>query len=58
MVALSSTSIWFEVAHAVGNAVFALTIGPPLVRMLTRYSDRIETDFVVEGPGAVVPSRE
>ena len=58
MVALSSTSIWFEVAHAAGNAVFALTIGPPLIRMLTRYSARIETDFVLEPGSGVVPSRE
>ena len=41
--AKAATSVWFDAAHAIGNVMFALTIGPPLVRLLTRYRDRIET---------------
>lgn len=41
--AKAATSVWFDAAHAVGNVVFALTIGPPLVRLLRRYRNRIET---------------
>jgi energy-coupling factor transport system substrate-specific component len=37
------TGVWFDAAHAVGNVVFALTIGPALIRLLMRYRDRIET---------------
>lgn len=41
--ARAGTSAWFDGAHAIGNVVFALAIGPPLVRLLTRYRDRVET---------------
>lgn len=41
--AKAATSVWFDAAHAIGNVVFALTIGPPLVRLLSRYRNRIET---------------
>jgi hypothetical protein len=41
--ARAGTSAWFDGAHATGNVVFALAIGPPLVRLLTRYRDRVET---------------
>ncbi len=41
--ATAGTGVWFDAAHAIGNVVFALTIGPPLVRLLTRYRDRVET---------------
>ena len=32
----------FEVAHAVGNVVFALIAGPAMVRMLVRFRERFE----------------
>ena len=41
--AKAATSAWFDAAHAIGNVVFALTIGPPLVRLLSRYRNRIAT---------------
>ena len=41
--AKAATSVWFDAAHAIGNVMFALTIGPALVRLLTRYRNRIET---------------
>ena len=53
--AKAATSVWFDAAHAIGNVVFALAIGPPLIRLLTRYRDRIETTIDWESaprPGA------
>jgi energy-coupling factor transport system substrate-specific component len=41
--AASARSIWFDAAHGAGNVVFALVVGAPLVRLLTRYRDRVET---------------
>ena len=37
----SGRSLPFEISHAAGNVVLALTIGPALVRLLTRYRMRI-----------------
>lgn len=45
-VAKAGTSLWFDVAHAVGNIVFALVIGGGLVRLLVRYRNRITTHIV------------
>jgi energy-coupling factor transport system substrate-specific component len=39
----SARSLWFDSAAAFGNVVFALTVGPPLIRLLTRYAARIRT---------------
>lgn len=54
-VARAGTSLWFDVAHAVGNIVFALVIGGGLVRLLVRYRNRITTHIVwsaaVDGDG-------
>ena len=36
----------FEAAHAVGNVVIALAIGPELLRLLERYSRRVRTEVV------------
>jgi len=33
--------VWFSAAHAVGNVVFALVIGPELRRLLERYGRRL-----------------
>lgn len=38
--------IWFTVAHAVGNVVIALAIGPELRRLLERYGRRLHTEVV------------
>jgi hypothetical protein len=38
--------VWFDVSHAVGNVVLALTIGPELRRMLDRYGGRLRTVVV------------
>jgi energy-coupling factor transport system substrate-specific component len=37
---------WFDVSHAVGNVVIALTIGPELRRLLERYDRRLRTEVV------------
>jgi energy-coupling factor transport system substrate-specific component len=44
-IALVSAGIWFDVAHAVGNAVIALVAGPSLIRMLDRYERRLHGSF-------------
>lgn len=36
----------FQAAHAVGNVVIALAIGPELLRLLSRYSRRLRTEVV------------
>jgi energy-coupling factor transport system substrate-specific component len=36
----------FDVAHAVGNVVFALLAGPELLRLLGRYGRRLRTEVV------------
>jgi energy-coupling factor transport system substrate-specific component len=43
--AKATLSVWFETAHAVGNIVFALTVGPPLVRLLQRYRARVDVEI-------------
>jgi hypothetical protein len=37
---------WYDVAHAAGNVVIALAIGPELTRLLERYSRRLRTEIV------------
>jgi energy-coupling factor transport system substrate-specific component len=44
--AVSGTSLTFNVAHAGGNVVFALLIGPAFVRALTRYRRRFEVRWL------------
>ena len=36
--------VWFSAAHAVGNVVFALVIGPELRRLLERYGRRLRVE--------------
>jgi energy-coupling factor transport system substrate-specific component len=38
--------VWFDAAHAVGNVVIALAIGPELRRLLERYGRRLRTEVV------------
>jgi hypothetical protein len=41
-VALQTSAIPFDAAHAIGNVVFALIAGPAMVRMLVRFRERFE----------------
>ena len=43
-------SVPFDLAHATGNAVLALTVGPALLRLLGRYALRIRTEIVIDDP--------
>ena len=43
--AVFATSLPFDVAHALGNAVFCLAFGPALVRALQRYRTRFEVTW-------------
>jgi energy-coupling factor transport system substrate-specific component len=49
-------SIPFDVAHAAGNVVFALAIGPALLRLLQRYARRVRTEVVVSPPRPPAPA--
>ena len=43
---LVARGIWFDVAHATGNVVFALVAGAELRRVLERYARRLRTEVV------------
>ena len=55
-VLVSGRSVPFDVAHAAGNVVFALAIGPALLRLLGRYALRVRTEVVVSPTGSPVPA--
>ena len=38
--------VWFDAAHAIGNVVIALAVGPELRRMLERYARRSRTEVI------------
>ena len=40
--ALAATSLPYNLAHAIGNVVFCLLIGPTFIRALRRYRNRLE----------------
>ena len=44
-VAISGSALPFDLAHAIGNALFALAFGPALLRMLTRFRRRFEVSW-------------
>ena len=44
--AISTTSLPFNVAHAVGNVVFCLAFGPALVRALERFRARLNITWI------------
>jgi energy-coupling factor transport system substrate-specific component len=44
--ALYVRGIWFDVAHASGNLVLALAVGPELRRLLERYARRLKAEVV------------
>jgi energy-coupling factor transport system substrate-specific component len=52
--AKAALSVWFETAHAVGNLVFALTVGPALLRLLQRYRNRVDVRIEWQSPGSDV----
>jgi energy-coupling factor transport system substrate-specific component len=45
-VAISGTSLGFNLAHAVGNVVFCLAFGPALVRALERFRARLHITWI------------
>jgi energy-coupling factor transport system substrate-specific component len=50
--ALSATSLPFNIAHAAGNAVFCLAFGPAFVRALLRFRARFEVRWEPVAPPA------
>jgi energy-coupling factor transport system substrate-specific component len=44
--ALYARGIWFDAAHATGNLVLALAVGPELRRLLERYARRLKAEVV------------
>lgn len=50
----SGTSFGYNVAHALGNFVFALAFGPALVSSLRRFRRRLEVRWVTPAPLAVL----
>ena len=55
-VLVTGRSIPFDVAHAAGNVVLALAIGPALFRLLERYALRVRTEVVVSAPAPPAPA--
>ncbi len=53
-VAYNSTSLAFNIAHAVGNVVFALAFGPAFVRALLRFRARLDVRWVRAAPLAAL----
>ena len=49
--AVSATSLPYNLAHAVGNFLFCLLIGPAFVRALRRYRRRLEVRWSPAPPG-------
>jgi energy-coupling factor transport system substrate-specific component len=45
LLAVSGTSLPFDLAHAAGNALFCLAFGPALVRALARFRTRMEVEW-------------
>jgi energy-coupling factor transport system substrate-specific component len=55
---LEGRAVPFDVAHVVGNVVFALIAGPAMVRMLRRFRERFEwSRGSAPAPGASAPGR-
>jgi energy-coupling factor transport system substrate-specific component len=46
LIAVVGRGLWFDVAHAAGNAALALAAGPELRRLLERYAARLKTEVV------------
>lgn len=39
------TGLWFDVAHAAGNVIFAVAIGPRAIKILVRFRDRFHVEY-------------
>ena len=52
--AISATSLPFNVAHALGNVVFALAFGPALLRAVMRYRTRLDVTWSEPAPRGAV----
>ena len=50
--AISATSLPFNIAHALGNVVFALAFGPALLRAVMRYRTRLDFKWTALAPKA------
>src|SRR4051794_23703531 len=48
--AVSATSLTFNIAHALGNVGFALILGPAFVRALERYRRRFDVRWLAAAP--------
>ena len=46
LVVQMSRGFWFDAAHAIGNLLIALAVGPELRRLLERYARRLRTEIV------------
>jgi prenyltransferase beta subunit len=51
--ALSATSLPYNLAHAIGNVVFCLLIGPVFIRALRRYRRRLEVRWAAPAVAAL-----
>ena len=54
-IAIAGTSLPYNVAHAVGNVVFCLLLGPAFLRALARYRRRLEVRWE-RSPAPIVAS--
>ena len=52
---VASTSLPYNLAHAIGNVAFCLLLGPAFVRALRRYRRRFEVRWPVPGAAAAAP---
>ena len=48
-VAVQGRGLPFDLAHAIGNVVIALAVGPELLRLLERYGRRLRTEVIWVG---------
>lgn len=56
VIALESSGLPFDTAHAVGNVAFFLAFGPALVRVLLRYRARLEVRWTAAAPATPEPT--
>lgn len=56
VIALESSGLPFDTAHAVGNVAFFLAFGPALVRVLLRYRARLEVRWTAATPATPEPT--
>lgn len=58
LIALQTSSLPFDLAHAAGNVAFCLLFGPALIRALRRYRTRFDIIWVPHDPPRVALQRE